>query len=124
MCQLLTPGSPKLRDPHTATVCGGGGRLFLGAQTAPQTALTMLYHTARLDHSLGHTPAVCVGGACSQVPGPLFCPGSGMLNSHAHSMPANGEMNGGHSSQTMVSGSHCTPPPPYHADPSLVRCVG
>ncbi|XP_076421905.1 tumor protein p73 isoform X2 [Peromyscus maniculatus bairdii] len=46
--------------------------------------------------------------------------GSGMLNSHSHSMPANGEMNGGHSSQTMVSGSHCTPPPPYHADPSLV----
>lgn len=47
-----------------------------------------------------------------------------MLNSHSHTMTANGEMNGGHSSQTMVSGSHCTPPPPYHADPSLVRCVG
>ncbi|XP_036034583.1 tumor protein p73 isoform X1 [Onychomys torridus] len=46
--------------------------------------------------------------------------GSGMLNSHSHTIPANGEMNGGHSSQTMVSGSHCTPPPPYHADPSLV----
>ncbi|XP_010626111.1 tumor protein p73 isoform X2 [Fukomys damarensis] len=44
----------------------------------------------------------------------------GMLSSHSHAMPANGEMNGGHSSQTVVSGSHCTPPPPYHADPSLV----
>lgn len=62
--------------------------------------------------------------SCSQIPRPFFCPGSGMLNSHSHTMTANGEMNGGHSSQTMVSGSHCTPPPPYHADPSLVRCVG
>ncbi|ERE82731.1 tumor protein [Cricetulus griseus] len=55
----------------------------------------------------------------SSSAGPNLGPmGSGMLNSHT--MPANGEMNGGHSSQTMVSGSHCTPPPPYHADPSLV----
>ncbi|KAM9298820.1 tumor protein p73 isoform 2-T2 [Gastrophryne carolinensis] len=45
--------------------------------------------------------------------------GSGMLNNH--SMQANGDMNGAHSSQSMVSGSHCTPPPPYNADPSLVR---
>uniref|UniRef100_A0A8D0KVJ3 Tumor protein p73 n=1 Tax=Strix occidentalis caurina TaxID=311401 RepID=A0A8D0KVJ3_STROC len=44
--------------------------------------------------------------------------GPGMLNSHP--MQPNGEMNGGHSSQTMVSGSHCTPPPPYNPDPSLV----
>ncbi|XP_066838414.1 tumor protein p73 isoform X5 [Anser cygnoides] len=45
--------------------------------------------------------------------------GPGMLNSHP--MQPNGEMNGGHSSQSMVSGSHCTPPPPYNPDPSLVR---
>ncbi|XP_035200615.1 tumor protein p73 isoform X5 [Oxyura jamaicensis] len=44
--------------------------------------------------------------------------GPGMLNSHP--MQTNGEMNGGHSSQSMVSGSHCTPPPPYNPDPSLV----
>ncbi|XP_072012409.1 tumor protein p73 isoform X5 [Engystomops pustulosus] len=44
--------------------------------------------------------------------------GSGMLNNH--SMQPNGDMNGAHSSQSMVSGSHCTPPPPYNADPSLV----
>ncbi|NXH18785.1 P73 protein, partial [Bucco capensis] len=44
--------------------------------------------------------------------------GAGMLNSHP--MQANGEMNGSHSSQPMVSGSHCTPPPPYNPDPSLV----
>ncbi|XP_006871802.1 PREDICTED: tumor protein p73 isoform X2 [Chrysochloris asiatica] len=55
------------------------------------------------------------------VAGPSLGPvGPGMLNSHGHSMPSNGEMNGGHSSQPMVSGSHCTPPPPYHADSSLV----
>uniref|UniRef100_A0ACB8EEL5 Tumor protein p73 n=1 Tax=Sphaerodactylus townsendi TaxID=933632 RepID=A0ACB8EEL5_9SAUR len=40
--------------------------------------------------------------------------GSGMLNSHP--MQPNGEMNGGHPSQSMV----CTPPPPYNPDPSLV----
>uniref|UniRef100_A0A671XGX7 Cellular tumor antigen p53 n=1 Tax=Sparus aurata TaxID=8175 RepID=A0A671XGX7_SPAAU len=44
--------------------------------------------------------------------------GSNMLNSHH--MQANGDMNGGHSSQTIVSASHCSPPPPYNPDPSLV----
>lgn len=44
--------------------------------------------------------------------------GPGMLSNH--SMQPNGDMNGGHSSQSMVSASHCTPPPPYNADPSLV----
>ncbi|XP_028940235.1 tumor protein p73 isoform X6 [Antrostomus carolinensis] len=48
----------------------------------------------------------------------ICCVGPGMLNSHP--MQPNGEMNGGHSSQPMVSGSHCTPPPPYNPDPSLV----
>ncbi|XP_050787649.1 tumor protein p73 isoform X4 [Gopherus flavomarginatus] len=52
--------------------------------------------------------------------GPNLGPmGPGMLNSHP--MQSNGDMNGGHSSQSMVSGSHCTPPPPYNPDPSLVR---
>ncbi|XP_018432395.1 PREDICTED: tumor protein p73 isoform X2 [Nanorana parkeri] len=48
----------------------------------------------------------------------MFPMGSGMVNNH--SMQSNGDMNGAHSSQSMVSGSHCTPPPPYNADPSLV----
>ncbi|XP_049631284.1 tumor protein p73 [Suncus etruscus] len=57
----------------------------------------------------------------SSAPGPSLGPmGPGMLTHHGQALPANGEMNGPHSSQTMVSGSHCTPPPPYHADPSLV----
>ncbi|KAF3860262.1 hypothetical protein F7725_000517 [Dissostichus mawsoni] len=44
--------------------------------------------------------------------------GSNMLNSHH--MQGNGDMNGGHNSQTIVSASHCSPPPPYNPDPSLV----
>ncbi|NXP88215.1 P73 protein, partial [Passerina amoena] len=55
------------------------------------------------------------GSSSAPSLGPM---GPGMLNSHP--MQSNGEMNGGHSSQSMVSGSHCTPPPPYNADPSLV----
>ncbi|KAG8505452.1 Tumor protein p73, partial [Galemys pyrenaicus] len=61
------------------------------------------------------------GSAAGPNLGPM---GPGLLNNHGHALPANGEMNGAHSSQPMVSGSHCTPPPPYHADPSLVRCSG
>lgn len=57
----------------------------------------------------------------SSSAGPNLGPmGAGILNNHGHALPANGEMNGGPSAQSMVSGSHCTPPPPYHADPSLV----
>nr|XP_019612665.1 PREDICTED: tumor protein p73 [Rhinolophus sinicus] len=57
----------------------------------------------------------------SSAAGPNLGPmGPGILNNHGHTLPANGEMSGGHSSQSVVSGSHCTPPPPYHADPSLV----
>ncbi|NXE93554.1 P73 protein, partial [Menura novaehollandiae] len=59
-------------------------------------------------------PAQHGSGSTSSL-GPM---GPGMLNSHP--MQPNGEMNGGHSSQSMVSGSHCTPPPPYNPDPSLV----
>uniref|UniRef100_A0A8C5GZH5 Cellular tumor antigen p53 n=1 Tax=Gouania willdenowi TaxID=441366 RepID=A0A8C5GZH5_GOUWI len=44
--------------------------------------------------------------------------GSNMFNSNH--MQANGDMNGGHSSQNIVS-SHCSPPPPYNPDPGLVR---
>ncbi|XP_069933170.1 tumor protein p73 isoform X1 [Oryctolagus cuniculus] len=59
--------------------------------------------------------------AHSSAAGPNLGPmGPGTLNTHGHTVPAHSEMNGGHSSQSTVSGSHCTPPPPYHADPSLV----
>uniref|UniRef100_A0A674NRR5 Cellular tumor antigen p53 n=1 Tax=Takifugu rubripes TaxID=31033 RepID=A0A674NRR5_TAKRU len=48
----------------------------------------------------------------------LLHTGSSMLSSHH--MQANGDMNGSHSNQTIVSASHCSPPPPYNPDPSLV----
>uniref|UniRef100_A0A8C5N954 Cellular tumor antigen p53 n=1 Tax=Gouania willdenowi TaxID=441366 RepID=A0A8C5N954_GOUWI len=54
------------------------------------------------------------------APLPSFFPlltGSNMFNSNH--MQANGDMNGGHSSQNIVS-SHCSPPPPYNPDPGLV----
>ncbi|XP_077747616.1 tumor protein p73 isoform X2 [Canis aureus] len=57
------------------------------------------------------------GSAAGPNLGPM---GPGILNNHGHALPASSEMNGSHSAQSMVSGSHCTPPPPYHADPSLV----
>ncbi|XP_077460307.1 tumor protein p73 isoform X2 [Stigmatopora argus] len=44
--------------------------------------------------------------------------GHNMLSNHH--MQSNGDMNGGHSSQTLVSASHCSPPPPYNPDPNLV----
>uniref|UniRef100_A0A8C9WAI1 Cellular tumor antigen p53 n=1 Tax=Scleropages formosus TaxID=113540 RepID=A0A8C9WAI1_SCLFO len=62
-----------------------------------------------------------VGQQSQQSPGPmpgLSHMGSNMVNSHH--MQANGDMNGGHSSQPMASASHCTPPPPYNPDPSLL----
>lgn len=62
------------------------------------------------------------GGPASDSPTHLW-PGPGILNNHVHTLPANGEMSGSHGAQPMVSGAHCTPPPPYHADPSLVRYV-
>ncbi|XP_077079927.1 tumor protein p73 isoform X12 [Siphateles boraxobius] len=45
--------------------------------------------------------------------------GTNMLG--GHHMQSNGDVNGAHPSQSIVSTSHCTPPPPYNPDPSLVR---
>ncbi|XP_064028365.1 tumor protein p73 isoform X1 [Pogoniulus pusillus] len=94
--QLQTPSSygPVL-SPISKVHSGGINKLPSVNQLVAQPA----------QHSSGSTPSL----------GPM---GAGMLNSHP--LPPNGEMNGGHSSQPMVSGSHCTPPPPYNPDPSLV----
>uniref|UniRef100_A0A8C5UDV3 Cellular tumor antigen p53 n=1 Tax=Malurus cyaneus samueli TaxID=2593467 RepID=A0A8C5UDV3_9PASS len=95
--QLQTPSSygPVL-SPMNKVHGGGINKLPSVNQLVGQPA----------QHGSGSAPSL----------GPM---GPGMLNSHA--MQPNGEMNGGHSSQSMVSGSHCTPPPPYNPDPSLVR---
>uniref|UniRef100_A0A3Q3X917 Cellular tumor antigen p53 n=1 Tax=Mola mola TaxID=94237 RepID=A0A3Q3X917_MOLML len=76
-----------------------------------------------LHGGLGKPPSVnqLMGQQSQQhptAPSSIAHMGSAMLNSHH--MQANGDMNGGHSSQTIVSGSHCSPPPPYNPDPSLV----
>ncbi|NXK85482.1 P73 protein, partial [Formicarius rufipectus] len=94
--QLQTPSSygPVL-SPMNKVHSGGINKLPSVNQLVGQPA----------QHGPGSAPSL----------GPM---GPGMLNSHP--MQPNGEMNGGHSSQSMVSGSHCTPPPPYNPDPSLV----
>ncbi|NXG18435.1 P73 protein, partial [Grallaria varia] len=94
--QLQTPSSygPVL-SPMNKVHSGGINKLPSVNQLVGQPA----------QHGPGSAPSL----------GPI---GPGMLNSHP--MQPNGEMNGGHSSQSMVSGSHCTPPPPYNPDPSLV----
>ncbi|NWT02153.1 P73 protein, partial [Mionectes macconnelli] len=94
--QLQTPSSygPVL-SPMNKVHSGGINKLPSVNQLVGQPA----------QHGPGAAPSL----------GPM---GPGMLNSHP--MQPNGEMNGGHSSQSMVSGSHCTPPPPYNPDPSLV----
>ncbi|KAJ7421452.1 Tumor protein p73 [Willisornis vidua] len=94
--QLQTPSSygPVL-SPMNKVHSGGINKLPSVNQLVGQPA----------QHGPGSTPSL----------GPM---GPGMLNSHP--MQPNGEMNGAHSSQSMVSGSHCTPPPPYNPDPSLV----
>ncbi|NWI91599.1 P73 protein, partial [Pitta sordida] len=94
--QLQTPSSygPVL-SPINKVHGGGINKLPSVNQLVGQPA----------QHGPGSTPSL----------GPM---GPGMLNSHP--MQPNGEMNGGHSSQSMVSGSHCNPPPPYNPDPSLV----
>ncbi|XP_068014272.1 tumor protein p73 [Melanerpes formicivorus] len=94
--QLQTPASygPVL-SPMSKAHAGGINKLPSVNQLVGQAA----------QHSSSSTPGL----------GPM---GAGMLNSHP--LQPNGEMNGGHSSQAMVSGSHCTPPPPYNPDPSLL----
>lgn len=74
-------------------------------------------------HGLNKAPSVShLVGQQSQhnpgVPTSMSHMGQGMLNSHH--MQTNGDMNGGHSSQTLVSASHCSPPPAYNPDPGLV----
>lgn len=92
---------------HGSSSAPSLGPMGTSSVSRPSTGLSLL-------RSVGYQVWVVPNGCIY-----CHCPGPGMLNSHP--MQTNGEMNGGHSSQSMVSGSHCTPPPPYNADPSLVR---
>ncbi|XP_037684632.1 tumor protein p73 [Choloepus didactylus] len=102
--QQLLPRPSHLQPPSYGPVLSPMSKVHGGANKLPS-----------VNQLVGQPPPH--GPAAGPTLGPV---GSGMLNSHGHPLPANGEMNGAHGSQPLVSGSHCTPPPPYHADPSLV----
>uniref|UniRef100_A0AAY4CW44 Cellular tumor antigen p53 n=1 Tax=Denticeps clupeoides TaxID=299321 RepID=A0AAY4CW44_9TELE len=65
---------------------------------------------------VGHQPQQTAGPSPS-----MAHMGANMLG--GHHMQTNGDLNGGHPTQTMVSASHCTPPPPYNPDPSLLKIL-
>ncbi|MBN3317952.1 P73 protein, partial [Atractosteus spatula] len=91
--------------------------------SSPSSYGSVLPNMNKVHGGISKLPSVnqLVGQQSQQSPntvpnmGPM---GSSMLNSHH--MQTNGDINGGHSTQTMVSAPHCTPPPPYNPDPSLV----
>ncbi|XP_041952711.1 tumor protein p73 isoform X1 [Alosa sapidissima] len=77
----------------------------------------------KLHTGISKLPSVnqLVGHQSQQGAGPspsMAHMGGNMLS--GHHMQTNGDMNGSHPPQPMVSASHCTPPPPYNPDPSLV----
>uniref|UniRef100_A0A3Q2PFQ4 Cellular tumor antigen p53 n=1 Tax=Fundulus heteroclitus TaxID=8078 RepID=A0A3Q2PFQ4_FUNHE len=69
--------------------------------------------TQSLNQMVGHQPQQHPNASNPSDTTPV-----NMLNSNH--MQGNGDMNSGHSSQNIVSASHCSPPP-YNPDPSLVR---
>ncbi|XP_062396495.1 tumor protein p73 [Sardina pilchardus] len=77
----------------------------------------------KLHTGISKLPSVnqLVGHQSQQGAGPspsMAHMGGNMLS--GHHMQTNGDLNGSHPPQPMVSASHCTPPPPYNPDPSLV----
>ncbi|MBN3306744.1 P73 protein, partial [Amia calva] len=90
---------------------------------SPSSYGSVLPNMNKIHGGINKLPSVnqLVGQQSQHSPGtaPNMGPmGSSMMNSHH--MQTNGDVNGGHSGQPMVSASHCTPPPPYNPDPSLV----
>ncbi|KAI1892553.1 hypothetical protein AGOR_G00134770 [Albula goreensis] len=91
--------------------------------TSPSSYGSPLPNMNKIHGGINKLPSVnqLVGQQPQPSPGPapsMAHMGSNMLNSHH--MQSNGDINGGHSGQPMVSASHCTLPPPYNPDPSLV----
>ncbi|XP_064153884.1 tumor protein p73 isoform X1 [Anguilla rostrata] len=91
--------------------------------SSPSSYGSPLPNMNKIHGGMNKLPSVnqLVGQQPQPSPGPppgMGHMGSNMLNSHH--MQSNGDMNGGHSGQPMVPASHCTPPPPYNPDPSLV----
>ncbi|XP_072538408.1 tumor protein p73 isoform X2 [Salminus brasiliensis] len=93
-----------------------------GHVTSPSSYGTPLSNMNKVHGNISKLPSVnqIVAHQTQQGAGPssMAHMGANMLGSHH--MQSNGDVNGAHS-QSMVSASHCTPPPPYNPDPSLVR---
>ncbi|KAL6456713.1 hypothetical protein MHYP_G00352570 [Metynnis hypsauchen] len=93
-----------------------------GHVTSPSSYGTPLSNMNKVHGNISKLPSVnqIVAHQTQQSAGPsnMAHMGANMLG--GHHMQSNGDVNGAHSAQSMVSASHCTPPPPYNPDPSLV----
>ncbi|XP_060787456.1 tumor protein p73 isoform X2 [Neoarius graeffei] len=95
-----------------------------GHVTSPSPYGTPLSNMNKVHSNISKLPSVnqIVAHQSHQNAGPsasMVHMGANMLG--GHHMQSNGDVNGAHSAQSMVSASHCTPPPPYNPDPSLIR---
>uniref|UniRef100_A0A8B9HNS9 Cellular tumor antigen p53 n=1 Tax=Astyanax mexicanus TaxID=7994 RepID=A0A8B9HNS9_ASTMX len=88
-----------------------------GHVTSPSSYGTPMSNMNKVHGNISKLPSVnqIVAHQTQQGAGPSS---ANMLG--GHHMQTNGDVNGAHSGQSMVSASHCTPPPPYNPDPSLV----
>ncbi|XP_053092010.1 tumor protein p73 isoform X2 [Pangasianodon hypophthalmus] len=94
-----------------------------GHVTSPSPYGTPLSNINKVHSNISKLPSVnqIVAHQSHQNAGPsasMVHMGANMLG--GHHMQSNGDVNGAHSAQSMVSASHCTPPPPYNPDPSLI----
>ncbi|XP_026867091.1 tumor protein p73 [Electrophorus electricus] len=94
-----------------------------GHVTSPSSYGPALGNMSKAHSNISKLPSVnqIVAHQSQQNAGPsasMAHMGANMLGSHH--MQSNGDVNGAHPVQSMVSASHCTPPPPYNPDPNLV----
>ncbi|XP_047679043.1 tumor protein p73 isoform X1 [Tachysurus fulvidraco] len=94
-----------------------------GHVTSPSPYATPLSNMNKVHSNINKLPSVnqIVAHQSHQNAGPsasMVHMGANMLG--GHHMQSNGDVNGAHTAQSMVSASHCTPPPPYNPDPSLI----
>ncbi|XP_036434927.1 tumor protein p73 isoform X1 [Colossoma macropomum] len=93
-----------------------------GHVTSPSSYGTSLSNMNKVHGNISKLPSVnqIVAHQTQQSAGPSSMAHMGANMLGGHHMQSNGDVNGAHSAQSMVSASHCTPPPPYNPDPSLV----
>ncbi|XP_015460987.3 tumor protein p73 isoform X5 [Astyanax mexicanus] len=94
-----------------------------GHVTSPSSYGTPMSNMNKVHGNISKLPSVnqIVAHQTQQGAGPSSMAHMGANMLGGHHMQTNGDVNGAHSGQSMVSASHCTPPPPYNPDPSLVR---